>query len=115
MSADWMTPENLADAKLAWEETDVTAADIGIEYGVSKSAVIGAARRLGWSSRADGPVVLTLFDRMDSLHANMDQVLNDTKGVGVVAQVPQPRLLKSDARLKMQLSQQARRARERIL
>lgn len=107
-----MTPVVLSDASLArmrvlWEERhELTAADIGGCFGVSKNQVIGIAHRNGWVPRrldrvgktiggnvrpvmyihdvkilpkvGHDEVILTLFDRCALLHEAMDRVLRET-------------------------------------
>ena len=72
-------PPELREAiRRLWDETDITAREIGEFYGMSKNAIIGMANRGNWRTRqrgGDTRAKTTLADRMAELHAMMDRVL----------------------------------------
>lgn len=107
------TPEVVAEVRLAWEESDETAEEIGRRLGTSKDAIIGLARRQGWLERcALTRLQLTLHDRMDALHEELDLVLRENPVLREpVALLTEKQLA---AREKMRQAQ-ARRTRERHL
>ena len=73
-------PETLDAVRQLWEETDLSASEIGRRLGLNKNVVIGMARRCYWFRNAPRPT--TLAERMDALHADLDRVLAETRGVG---------------------------------
>lgn len=81
-----LSDASLARMRVLWEERrELTAADIGGCFGVSKNQVIGIAHRNGWVPRRPDRVgktiggnALTLFDRCALLHEAMDRVLCET-------------------------------------
>ena len=76
----------LARMRELWDtRSDMSAAAIALELGVTKNVVMGRASRGGWSSREHlrsvgsgrdvGPEPRTLFQRLDALDAALDAVL----------------------------------------
>ena len=72
-------PPDLREAiRRLWDETEITAREIGEFYGMSKNAIIGMANRGNWRTRQRGGNMMaktTLADRIAALHAMMDRVL----------------------------------------
>jgi hypothetical protein len=76
----------LEQMRAMWEETEMTAAQIGARFGLSKSTVIGQASRRRWRERyTPAADYRTFAQRIDALHAEMDRVLAETRGVGRIA------------------------------
>lgn len=71
---------NDAELRHAWENSKLTASEIGRLYGISKNTIIGLARRNGWRPRGDllGPPVPTMLDRLAALNAAMDKLMVET-------------------------------------
>ena len=69
-------PDREARIRELWEDGEVTAADIGRKFGLSKSAVIGLAQRRGWHPRGTDRLVstTTTMSRLDAIHAKFDAV-----------------------------------------
>lgn len=73
------TDLDLERMRLLWEGSpDLSAADIGERFGVSKNIVIGHATRGRWKARRDSTrPPSTLFQRLDELHRQFDAKLVD--------------------------------------
>jgi hypothetical protein len=84
-----LSPEQQAEAKRLWQDTELPASAIAARIGTTKNTILGLGlvHRRGWGNRADwrGPEPTTLFDRMDVLEANLNAVLAAyPPGYGVV-------------------------------
>ncbi len=67
-----------ARIRAVWEGSpELSAAEIGGRFGMTKNAILGLAHRGGWAPRAIASITepRTLLDRMDAEHARMDAVL----------------------------------------
>ena len=72
--------EFLETVRQLWDDTDMTAEQIGVEVGLTRNAVAGLAHRHNWQVRGvlgdrRGVAKTTLQQRMDVLNAMMDRVL----------------------------------------
>ena len=77
-----LSAEVLSEIKHLWENTELTATEIGARYGVSRTSIIGYAQRGEWVSFTPGTyhkAETTLASRLDALHKTMDQLLANTE------------------------------------
>lgn len=65
-----------------------TQEQVARKFGVSKNTISGLWARHG-EPVASPPPPPTLYERLDKLHARLDRVLAQTRGVGILA--PEPR------------------------
>jgi hypothetical protein len=68
----------------------MTTNDIAEQFDLTKNAIIGIINRHHpdlVETKDDRPV-RNVFDRCDALHARMDAVLAETRGIGRIANVP---------------------------
>lgn len=80
----WHSGGRIDRLRAAWNDGKTTSA-IADELGTTKNAVIGMCHRLNLDQRQPvGPEPSTIFERLDTLHAALDQVLRETQGVGRV-------------------------------
>ena len=69
-----LTVSEMAEARVLWETTDMSASDIAARFttadrAVTKNAIIGHVSRHRWKARADSTKPpRTLHDRLDALH-----------------------------------------------
>lgn len=78
------------DRVLAALREGASQLDVALRFGVTKNVVAGVWARFGDPSH----VVRTMANRLDALHAALDQVLADTRGVGRVPNEPKMRRVK---------------------
>ena len=95
-----LNAKQVGEARVLWDKGE-TAGNIGKVFGVTKSVIVGIAYRNGWPKRPNGWFVASpapppiprvpladravengLFARMDALHATLDRILAETKGIG---------------------------------
>ncbi len=92
----WQSDGRIDRLRAAWNDGKTTQA-IADELGITTNAVVGQAYRLGLPRHVRrrggrrGKTVLafepepsTIFERLNVLHAALDQVLRETQGVGKV-------------------------------
>lgn len=61
----------------------ISMSQVGARFGVSKSVIKGVASRRGWETSPpthEAPI-RTTADRLDALHARLDAVLAETRGI----------------------------------
>ena len=64
----------------------MTQAAVAAEFGVTKNTIVGIWRRHGEPVEPVEPS--TLYERLCALHAKLDRVLAETRGIGILAPVP---------------------------
>jgi hypothetical protein len=57
-------------------------------FGVTKNTIVGLWHRHGEPGKIESLAPTTLDERLDALNANLDRVLAETRGVGILAPVP---------------------------
>ncbi len=79
-----------AEARRLWNSGVGSASELAHRFGVSKSVIVGLAHRQGWAVRNPGRVGArpedetpqrTTEDRIVALHARMDAVVAECRGV----------------------------------
>lgn len=80
-----MDAERIALAEHLVTTTNLPIEQIGRRLGVTKNTIMGLRHRRGWlrpdESAKPEPPIRTTNDRLDALHAAMDQVLETTRPV----------------------------------
>lgn len=80
-----MTPAQVAKAEQLITSTNLSLNKIAKQVGVTKSTIIGLRHRRGWLRPGEDAIperieqVRTTQDRLDALHAQMDDILAATK------------------------------------
>jgi hypothetical protein len=64
----------------------MTQAAVADRFGVTKNTIAGLWSRHGKPVELAPP--LTLHERLDALHAKLDRVLAETRGIGILSPVP---------------------------
>jgi len=76
-----LTASEMAEARVLWETTDMTASDIAARFTtaakeVTKNVIVGHASRHRWKPRADSTnPPRTLHDRLDALHEDYNRTV----------------------------------------
>jgi len=74
-----LTASEMAEARVLWETTDMSASDIAATFTtddkpVTKNVIIGHVSRHSWKPRADSTKPpRTLHDRLDALHEDFNR------------------------------------------
>jgi hypothetical protein len=74
-----LTVSEMAEARVLWETTKMTASDIAAKFTtddrpVTKNVIVGHASRHLWKPRADSTrPPRTLHDRLDALHEDFNR------------------------------------------
>jgi hypothetical protein len=74
-----LTVSEMAEARVLWETTDMSASDIAARFTtaakeVTKNVIIGHVSRHSWKPRADSTKPpRTLHDRLDALHEDFNR------------------------------------------
>jgi hypothetical protein len=79
-----MRPSNAAI--LALLDTGMTQGAVADRLGITKNTVAGIRSRAGLCVPA-GPPASTMAQRLDALHARMDAILAETRGVGSAGRI----------------------------
>jgi len=83
-----LTVTEMAEARVLWETTKMTASDIAARFttddkAVTKNAILGHASRGNWEMRADSTKPpRTLHDRIDALHEAYNRQVGLPPGAG---------------------------------
>ena len=83
-----LTASEMAEARVLWETTDMSASDIAAKFTtddkpVTKNVIIGHVSRHSWTPRADSTKPpRTLHDRLDALHEAYNRKVGLPPGAG---------------------------------